>query len=106
MIINWIIESPLDNSILEKMQHAADRSLLCEQVHLPCFITVRLCNDESIAAVNSSFRNIPHSTDVLSFPAVTYPAGLTASSCEKRIRQEYDDDRNACFLGKCTHAKD
>ena len=79
MIINWIIESPLDNSILEKMQHAADRSLLCEQVHLPCFITVRLCNDESIAAVNSS--------------------GLTASSCEKRIRQEYDDEMNACFLG-------
>ena len=99
MIINWIIESPLDNRKKKKMQHAADRSLLCEQVHLPCFITVRLCNDESIAAVNSSFRNIPHSTDVLSFPAVTYPAGLTASSCEKRIRQEYDDEMNACFLG-------
>ena len=99
MIINWIIESPLEDSILQKMQHAADMALLCERVRIPCFITVRLCSDESIAAVNSSFRNIPHSTDVLSFPTVTYPPGQTAQSCEERIRREYDDEMDACFLG-------
>ena len=99
MIINWIIESSLADSILVKMQQAADRCLLCEKVRVPCFITVRLCSDESIAAMNASFRNIPRSTDVLSFPTVSYPSGCTAESCEKLIRREYDDEMNACFLG-------
>ena len=94
-----MIDFPLDEYILQKMQDAADRSLLCEQVRVPCFITVRLCSDESIASINASFRNISRATDVLSFPAVNYPDGQTAGSCEKRLRQEYDDEMNACFLG-------
>ena len=36
---------------------------------------------------------------VLSFPSVSYPEGVTAGSCEHLLRQEYDADSGACFLG-------
>ena len=62
-------------------------------------ISVCLCDDEKIREINSQFRNIDHSTDVLSFPTVSYPSGLTAGRCETLLRREYDADAQACFLG-------
>ena len=36
---------------------------------------------------------------MLSFPSVSYPEGKTAGSCPSLLRQEYDDETDAVFLG-------
>ncbi len=99
MKIEWICESTLPPAMKEKMQAAADMCLTAEGVSVPCGITVRLCDDEAIAAVNAEQRGIGRATDVLSFPSVSYPAGKTAGQCGDLIRREYDDETDACFLG-------
>lgn len=99
MLIDWIIRCPLEQEILSRMQEAADLCLKCESVRVPCAISVCLCDDEEIAEINSRYRNIGRSTDVLSFPSVSYPSGATAGKCENLLRQEYDDETEACFLG-------
>jgi cytidine deaminase len=81
------------------MQEAAGISLEAEGVHLPCSVTVCLCDDPYIAEINRQYRQIDRSTDVLSFPSVSYPEGKTAGECETLLRQEYDDGTGACFLG-------
>ncbi len=99
MKIEWIRDMDLPGEILDCMQRAADRSTICEGVSMPCSVTVRLCSDEDILEINSRFRGISRSTDVLSFPAVSYPAGKTAGSCPGLLRAEYDDEYCSCFLG-------
>lgn len=97
--IDWDIRSYLDAAVLAKMQQAADECLNAEKVRLNCAVSVCLCDDATIRDINRQYRNIDRSTDVLSFPTVTYPAGLTAGNCESLLRQEYDADTQACFLG-------
>ena len=99
MLIDWIIRCPLEQEILSRMQEAADLCLKCEGVRVPCAISVCLCDDEEIAEINSRYRNIGRSTDVLSFPSVSYPAGMTAGQCAKLLRREYDAETRSCFLG-------
>ena len=99
MQIEWNILMPLDQAILSRMQQAADLCLECEGVAVPCSVSVCLCDDDYIAAINQQYRDTDHSTDVLSFPSVSYPAGSTAGKCESLLRQEYDDDSETCFLG-------
>ena len=99
MLIEWNIMRSLDQSVLLRMQDAADLCLSCEQVNIPCSVSVCLCDDEYIAGINRQYRKIERSTDVLSFPSVSYPAGMTAGKCEHLLRQEYDDDTGTCFLG-------
>ena len=99
MKLEWIMNETLPGFIMEKMQSAADQCIRSEGVSVPCAITVRLCGDDEIARVNALTRKIDHSTDVLSFPTVSYPDGMTAGACEKLLRKEYDDELDACFLG-------
>ncbi len=99
MKIEWIPEEPLPAEIIGRMEKAASFGPVCEGIHVPCSVTVRLCNDDVIEKINSECRNIHKSTDVLSFPTVTYPAGLTAGSCEKILKMEFDDETGCCFLG-------
>lgn len=100
MIIQWDIRVPLEESILHQLQLAADLAESVEQVSLPCSVSVCLCDDEYIAAINQQFRSVSKSTDVLSFPTVLYPNGKTARLCDKLIRREWDDETQACFLGE------
>ena len=99
MKIDWDIRCRVDESIMKQMAIAADKAVQCEGIPLKCSVHVCLCDDETIAVVNQKFRGIAASTDVLSFPTVIYPEGLTASRCVQQIRMEYDDDIGACFLG-------
>ncbi len=105
MKIEWIMDECLPESVLNKMQAAADQCVLKEGIPFPCAITVRLCDDDEIARINSLTRNISRSTDVLSFPSVEYPGDLTAGSCSELLRREYDDDLRACFLGDIVISK-
>ena len=99
MKIDWILDLPLPEPLMRKMQRAADQCPLEEGIHLPCAVSVRVCDDEAIRLVNAAQRGLNRATDVLSFPSVTWPAGKTAGACEALIRSEYDDDLDACFLG-------
>ena len=71
MRIEWTVDRELDPSILKKMQEAADQCPAAEGIELPVAISVRLCDDQAIAEINSEFRGITRSTDVLSFPILT-----------------------------------
>lgn len=99
VLIEWDVRCQIDQAIMERMQAAADLCLECENVNIPCAVTVCLCDDDTIAEINRQYRNIDRSTDVLSFPSVNYPAGKTAGDSETLLKQEYDDQYDAAFLG-------
>ncbi|MBP3453269.1 MAG: cytidine deaminase [Clostridia bacterium] len=81
------------------MQTAADCALHMEGVRRKCAVSVRLCDDDTIHEINREFRGIDRATDVLSFPMINYPQGVTAGKADKLLRQALDDELNACMLG-------
>ena len=99
MILQWEIDTDVDPALLTLMQTAADCALLMEGVQRKCAISVRLCDDETIHEINREFRGIDRATDVLSFPMVNYPQGVTAGKGDRLLRQALDDELNACMLG-------
>ena len=72
MKLEWITDIPLNDAVKEKMQAAADQCIRTEGISVPCAISVRLCDDDEIARINAFNRGINRSTDVLSFPTVSY----------------------------------
>lgn len=99
MKLLWQIDTPVEPSWLSLMQTAADCALLTEGVKRACAVSVRLCDDEAIHAINREYRGVDRATDVLSFPTVNYPAGVTAGQADAYLRRELDDELNACMLG-------
>ena len=99
MKIDWEIRTRPDDAAAARMQAAAEAALQAEGIRLPCSVHVCLCDDPAIAQINRDYRGIDASTDVLSFPSISWPAGQTAGRCERKLRQEYDDETGACFLG-------
>ena len=99
MRIEWFPDETLPEHIRCMLTRAASCCEECEGIHLPCSVTVRLCSDETIERINRDYRGIHKSTDVLSFPTVSYPPGITAGGCEKLLRTEFDDETGCCFLG-------
>ncbi len=99
MKLEFQIDTPVDPSLLSLMQLSADRTMEVEGIHLPCLASVRLCGEEDIRVLNARFRNTDRATDVLSFPDINWPAGITAGRAEKRLRRAWDDEAGACFLG-------
>ena len=99
MTLLWQMDTDVDPAWLSLIQTAADAALLAEGVTLPCAVSIRLCDDEAICEVNREYRGIDRATDVLSFPTVAYPAGITAGRADKLLRREFDDELDACMLG-------
>lgn len=99
MKLLWQIETEVEPAWLSLMQTAADCALLTEGVTRPCAVSIRLCSDEAIHEINREYRGVDRATDVLSFPTVNYPAGITAGQADKLLRRELDDELNACMLG-------
>ena len=99
MNLLWEIDTAVDPALLTLMQTAADCALHMEGVRRRCAVSVRLCDDETIHELNREFRGIDRATDVLSFPMINYPQGVTAGKADKLLRQALDDELNACMLG-------
>lgn len=99
MKLLWQIDTDVNPSWLSLMQTAADCALLTEGVKRECAVCVRLCDDEAIHEINREYRKVDRATDVLSFPTVNYPAGMTAGRTDQYLRRELDDELNACMLG-------
>ena len=99
MKLLWQIDTEVAPSWLSLMQTAADCALYTEGVTRECAVSIRLCDDEAIHEINREFRDVDRATDVLAFPTVNYPFGVTAGQADKYLRLEYDAELNACMLG-------
>ena len=99
MKLDWNPDFPVTSELLSLMQVAADRAMQAEGIGFPCAASVRLCNDAAIRALNASHRGLDQATDVLSFPAVSWPKGKTAGQAPHLLRKMYDPESDACFLG-------
>ena len=77
----------------------ADCCAVTEGIPVASAIHVLLTTDASICEVNREQRGIDRATDVLSFPTVLYPQGYTAQRSRRLLRQEFDPELHACFLG-------
>ena len=77
----------------------ADCCAVVEALPVPCAVHLLITDDERIRAVNRDHRGIDAATDVLSFPTVSYGKGQTARTAVRALKQEYDTELNACFLG-------
>lgn len=99
MTLLWEIDTEVNPAWLTLIQTAADAALHAEGVTRSCAVQIRLCDDEAIRAINRDYRQIDRATDVLSFPTVNYPQGITAGQADRLLRRELDDELNACMLG-------
>lgn len=78
----------------------ADCCAAAENLPLPCGISVTLIDDAEIREINRIERGVDRATDVLSFPTVNYPHGVTAGRAASLIRREYSGDDRAYLLGE------
>ena len=88
------------------LQLIADCCAAVEGLSVPCGVYLSIVGDDQIQKINAHHRNINKATDVLSFPTVNYPKGITASGAELLIKQEYADDENAYILGEIFISQD
>lgn len=99
MKILWQLDTQVDPSWMTLMQTAADAAVMTEGVERPCAVCIRICDDEAIHEINREYRGVDRATDVLSFPTVNYPAGVTAGQADRQLRREWDDELDAVMLG-------
>ena len=99
--LSWEIPVPSDCAGLERLlSDVAEACFRAEGVKDAGF-AVRIVDDEAIRALNRETRDIDRATDVLSFPAVNYPAGKTARDCPRRVAREFDPGMGCANLGDC-----
>ena len=89
----------LNGEDLALLRKCAESSLAVEGLALPVYVFIRITNDQEIQEINREQRGTDRSTDVLSFPSVTYPVGRTARNAKNLLLEEYDPEMNAVFLG-------
>lgn len=99
MTIEWQIDTNVSPVLFTWMQSAADAAQITEGLKLPCFVSVRLCDDATIHEINREYRDTDKATDVLSFPSVSWKNGMTAGTAPDQLKTEYDDEYRKYFLG-------
>ncbi|NLB91577.1 MAG: cytidine deaminase [Clostridiales bacterium] len=101
MKIEWTFHAPIEVEKISGglLQLAADATQIVEEIHLPCAVSIHFVTQAEIKELNTQHRGIEKATDVLSFPLVNYPAGNTAKTSYKQIKNVYDDTYHASMLG-------
>ncbi|MGN0779519.1 MAG: cytidine deaminase [Aristaeellaceae bacterium] len=99
MTILWQLDTEAPEGWLELMQKAADAAVRTEGISRPCAVAIRMCGDDAIHEINREYRGVDRATDVLSFPTVNYPEGMTAGQADRLLRREWDDELDAVMLG-------
>lgn len=99
MLLQWEIDVSCDPALTSLMQCAADYAVQAEGITRSCAVCIRLCDDDAIHEINREYRQVDRATDVLSFPTVNYPVGITAGNADRLLRREFDDSLDACLLG-------
>ena len=84
---------------LDLMQLVADTAQKEEMLSSVCCVQLFFTDDPGIRIINLKQRGIDKPTDVLSFPTVNYPKGLTGANAMHLVEQEWDIDMRACYLG-------
>jgi len=96
MKLIWTPDSKIPDASLALV---ADCCAAAEGIAVACGVYVTLTDDAAIQAINREQRGIDKATDVLSFPTVNYPVGVTARDAAALLRQEYSGEDHACILG-------
>ena len=65
----------------------------------PCMAFFAVVDDERMRELNRETRGVDSATDVLSYPAVSYPPGKTARDCPRRLGAAYDPEFGKPNLG-------
>ena len=73
-ITNKIADKParLDPFLIRR---TIKKTIAAQGVAVPCEVSVLVCGDAEIRAVNAEFRGVDASTDVLSFPVFDFASG-------------------------------
>ena len=73
-ITNKIVDKSarLDSHLIRR---TIKKTIAAQGIDVPCEVSVLICGDAEIRAVNAEFRDIDTSTDVLSFPVFDFVAG-------------------------------
>ncbi len=97
MKLIWTKSSNLPTARTALVAHCC---AVTEGLSLPCGVYVTLTDDREMREINRTHRGVDRATDVISFPTVKYPKGVTASHAETLIRPEYSGDDQAYILGE------
>lgn len=81
------------------LRRTADAAARVEGLDMPLAVHLVITDDADIRAINAAYRGLDRATDVLSFPAVSYPAGRHAADVPALVSREYDPDLGAASLG-------
>ncbi len=82
--------------LLRKLNEALDRVCEGEGVLYEPEVSVYFVDDPTIAEYNATYRSIPAATDVLSFPGLLYPPGMTFQSVyneDNLLDHMFNEDR-------------
>ncbi len=99
MRLDWILDVSVPSELISLMQVAADQTAIAERLSKPVCTTVRFCDDAAIRELNAAHRGLDQSTDVLSFPSVSWPVGVTAGHVPEKLNRVWDPELHACCLG-------
>lgn len=92
-------EASVDKALSNLLKDACRQAAIFEGISYPCFAQLLLTDDKGINVINLVQRNIDASTDVLSFPSISYPVGYSAGKAENLLSEEWDSEQRAYFLG-------
>ncbi len=101
LLIERHIVSRFPFSMRKTAQAVIDETLLAESFPVPCQVSLLLAGEEEVRGLNSRFRGINKTTDVLSFPNIPFPSAGEYSLLKKKASamQYCDPDSGLCCLG-------
>lgn len=94
-----LLDGEIDLALQPLLERCAAACALAEGLRNDCAAALAFIDDQGIRAINADQRQIDLVTDVLSFPTVSYPPGITAGLCPELLAREWDSGLAACFLG-------